>query len=142
MKSVHFKTENGQEYGQRLVHEFQEDIDNRLKAVLLELGEWTLYCYNKPVVVTCLNRTKEENDKVNGHENSAHLFDPNDPLLNIYPGRAADIRSWAFMKDQIPKIVNHLEKVWGKEFLNVKYHNSGSGDHIHINIKWSYRRKL
>jgi len=108
--------------------DWQDLVDPRLCAVLLALAEWAMRKWNKGIVITCLNRTTLENAKVGGSIYSAHLR-----------GRAADIRSRTFTDEQLRQIVDYLNLVWG-DLLYVKYHNSGSGPHIHINIKYTHRR--
>lgn len=109
--------------------DWQEDIDPRLRSVLLELSEWTMRVFSKGLVITCLNRSIIENNKVGGKSTSAHLR-----------GRAADIRSRSFKPGQLQLILRHLEKVWGHDFLYVSAHNSGHGPHIHINIRYAHNR--
>lgn len=125
---VLFKRDNGLEYSKQLETEFGGQIDGRLKAVIYEIG---YFCYEKwgiKPVITCLNRTKEENKKVGGVKWSAHLY-----------GRAVDLRTRTMTKQQIDELQKHLESVWGS-FLYVKYHDAGSGNHLHINIRYAYRR--
>ena len=110
--------------------EFQHQIDGRLKGILLELDDWAYDMYRIPTVITCLNRSKEENERLGGVPWSAHLF-----------GRGADIRSHHYTEKMIQSIVRHLEETWG-DMIFIKYHDSGSGDHIHINIKYAYRKEV
>lgn len=126
---VFFKTENGQHYHDRLSNEFHHKIDLRLKAILMEAGDWSNRVLTKKLIVTCLNRTKEENDKVGGRPTSAH-----------FEGRAADLRTSHLGQPEIDKLIGHLNKVWGLEFLHTKYHDDGTGFHLHININFPFKR--
>ena len=126
MSTVLFKKEESD----RLVNEFRFKIDLRLQAVLYELATWTARTLSKSVVVTCLLRTPEENEAVNGRPNSSHL-----------DGRAADIRTYLFAKPEIDLIIKHLDEVWGSEFLHTKFHDPGSGFHLHMNINFPFKRK-
>lgn len=126
---LHFKQENGKDYLHRLIKEFHHEIDPRLSAILLGLDNWTRVQLGKELTITCLNRTKEENKKVGGVAWSAHL-----------DGRAADIRTWNLTDEDIGRIKRYLSESWGTDFLFFKYHDSGSGKHIHLNINYKHRR--
>ncbi len=113
---------------ERLRVEYNEKIDRRLRAILMDLGEHiAVTMQSDPITLTCLNRTVKENDLLNGYRLSAHLC-----------GRAADIRVWNYSDPTIEKIRIYLEQTWGPLFLFFKHHNSGSGDHIHLNIRWKF----
>lgn len=124
------KTESGQEYHDELKNQFSFWIDPRLRAVLTEADGWSRRTTRKGLLITCLNRTEEENQAVGGRKRSAHCY-----------SRAADIRSWLFSTIEIKRLILHLQEVWGKEFLHVIHHDSGRGDHIHININRPFHRK-
>lgn len=129
MYQVLLKKDNGREYQKRLEYEYYNQIDGRLRAVYLELNDWMFRELGLRLIITCLNRTKEENKKVNGSEWSAHLF-----------GRALDGRTRGFSDKEVKKIIEHLSLVWGN-FLYVKHHNAGTGMHLHVNITYQYNRK-
>jgi uncharacterized protein YcbK (DUF882 family) len=127
MATVLFKKEEVD----RLTNEFRFKIDLRLQAVLFELATWMGRTLSKGVIVTCLLRTPEENAAVNGRPYSSHL-----------DGRAADIRTYLLSHPEIDKVIAHLNSVWGIEFLHTKYHDSGAGMHLHININFPFKREL
>ena len=108
--------------------DWQYYVDPRMCAVVLLLAAWTMCQWSIGIVITCLNRTVDENRRLGGYEFSAHLS-----------GRGVDIRSRTFTVTQITQIIEYLETTWG-DFIYVKYHNSGSGHHIHINIRYGYKR--
>ena len=110
-----------------ILQAFDYIIDPRLKALLHELSKWVYNnCEGKSLTITCLNRTVEENERVNGYKYSAHLI-----------GRAVDIRSRYFTDDEIKRLIEHLKYSWG-DMVFVKYHDVGFGNHIHINITRKY----
>lgn len=113
----------------RIMNEFSTGIDPRLQAFLLWLTFWIDHNLNKGLTITCLNRTVEENKQVNGSKYSAHLV-----------GRAADLRTWFFTKDDIAKIIEAVNEYWG-DFIYVLYHDAGSGNHLHVNISYKYHKK-
>ena len=129
---IHHKGESGPEYETRLHTEFEDKIDPRLRGVLFDLTLWTWRKFKVQLVLTQLNRTKEENDNLGGYEFSAHLY-----------GRGADVRTHDFTEDQIAQIVEYLNKTWNtkrqEKFLHIKYHSARTGPHLHINIRWLYR---
>lgn len=112
----------------RLGNELQNVVDFRVKALLEDLAWFVRNTMQKDVVITCLIRTAEENKAVNGVPNSAHLS-----------GRAADIRSTIYTEEEIGVINAYLTKIWGP-LVYFKWHNSGSGMHIHININKAYAK--
>ena len=127
---VQYKSEYGQNYHDRLENQFLHRIDPRLRGVLWELDDWSVRTTGKNITITCLNRTEEENERVGGKKRSAHRC-----------GRAADIRSYLFSEIEIERLVAYLYEVWGPEFLHIVHHDSGHGDHIHININRPFHRK-
>ncbi len=128
---IKFKGEEGIEYKARLEVEFYRIIDKRLKALLLDLADEVERKFKKNIILTCLNRTLEENQKYNGSPFSSHL-----------DGRGADIRIWHFDKKHLDFITNYLYTNWSEDFVYVKVHDAGSGSHIHVNIKYKHRKEL
>jgi len=124
-----YKTENGLEYKARLEVEFTRTIDKRLKAILLDLADEVQRKFKKDIILTCLNRTAKENLIVNGSPFSAHLS-----------GRGADVRTWHFSKKELDFISNYLYTTWTDDFIFIKVHDAGSGNHIHINIRYKHRK--
>ena len=102
-------------------------IDFRLRAVLLDLHAYTMREFNLPVVVTCLSRTKEENEAIGGYEFSAHL-----------DGRGGDIRVKYRPATVVKAMEDYLREKWG-DFLYVVVHDTGSGNHLHLNIRYRYK---
>lgn len=125
---IQFKTENGAEYQARLETEFTNDIDSRLRAILLDLNFYTERMFGKSLIITCLNRTVAENERVGGNPNSAHL-----------DRRAVDLRSRDFSEIVLDFIVKYLYDTWRKDFIYVLVHGQGFNKHIHINIRYKFR---
>lgn len=139
---VGFKTE-------RIMREYHQGIDQRLAAYLDRLDRYTLLRWNKSVMVTCLNRTPEENRAVGGVPFSSHIpILPNgerpktEAEMARALGRGADIRTkdpvtgrWYFTPEQQEEIKNTLLEWLGPVFVFVKI----EADHIHININYRER---
>jgi len=123
------KEENGLEYEARLEVELHRRVDKRLRSILLDLAYEVERKYKKDIIITCLERTEKENQEVNGSPFSSHM-----------DGRGADLRSFIFSIKQLDYIENYLYNTWGKSFVYVKVHDSGSGQHIHLNIRYEYRK--
>ena len=122
------KKEYGKEYQDRLSFEFAGQVDRRLVAVYYEADDWCYRTFGKRVIITCINRTQEENRKVNGSQWSGHLF-----------GRAMDWRTFHLTADEIKGLQSHLAGVWGS-LIYVLYHDAGHGSHLHVGIPYNYRR--
>ena len=127
ISTVLFKKEEAD----RLTNEFRFKIDLRLQAVLFEESLWLKRTFGKDAIVTCLMRTIDENKAVNGRPFSSHL-----------DGRAADRRTFHLSQPEIDKWILHLNQVWGELFLHTKYHDSGSGLHLHSNINMGFKRSI
>lgn len=124
---IEFKPQESQQL--RLKKEFRAEITGMLRAVLLDLAFFTWSSFHIKLLITCLIRTKAENKKINGRPYSAHIR-----------GDAGDSRSWIFTKDQIAIIEKYLKHTWG-DIVHFKYHDAGSGAHMHINVNWPYHKK-
>jgi hypothetical protein len=122
-----FKTEAGEIARVRLQTEFQTGIDPLLQAALIDLADWVKETFGKPVVVTCLIRTENENAAIGGQPNSAHI-----------PGKDG-IRSVLYLPEQIVTIQRYLNHRWGG-VLHVLYHTAGTGPHIHMNVNIGFAR--
>lgn len=111
-------------------HDYMVDqfvkTDPKLQAILFEADHWMRCKYNLPITVTCLIRSVEENKQVGGSPVSAHLS-----------GRAADLRSRNYSKEQTLKLVEHISYVWG-EMVYCIHHSHGTGPHIHLNVRIAY----
>jgi len=125
-----FKKESGKEYQDKLNLEFTDQMDRRLASVYYEADDWCYRTFGKRVIITCINRTKEENKQGNGSEWSGHLF-----------GRAMDWRTFHLSDNEVAELQVHLRLVWGV-FIYTQYHDSGTGKHLHVGIPYKYRRSV
>lgn len=118
----------------RTMREFREEIDPKLRAVLLELDHFTVQQFGINLTIVSLIRTLEEQMKLNpDRPNSSHVIDVE---LRFY-GRAGDIRSHIFTVWQSEAVARHIKDTWG-DIVHFKHHDSGSGDHFHININRAF----
>ena len=123
MIGLDFKTE-------RIADEFYERLDPRLRSIIMEQARWQWVKFNRALVITCVGRTVEENEAVGGRYNSAHLIRSDAPYV-----RAADVRSRNLDPEMQVKWAKRVSGVWRiRGLLHVVHHNSGSGDHFHMNI--------
>lgn len=102
----------------RLEREFQDAIDPRLRAVLLDVIYQGRRRFGYQVVITSLYRTPDENKRVGGSPTSSHL-----------EGRGGDIRNRDMSSTCRDFVGKYLKSVWG-DLVHVK----DEDDHIHINI--------
>lgn len=121
MSDLSFKTERiGLEYKSR-------HLNPHLRAVLLELADFLRRQHDIRLVVTCLWRSEEENRMVGGAPKSSHLT-----------WRAADVRTYDWPAPVKQIAVQHLTKLWPRDMLFVKVHDSGTGEHMHLNINYGW----
>lgn len=93
-----------------------ELIDQRLRAILLELDWYTQRWFNKEIVITSLLRDK-----------GIHKY-----------GRGGDVRSSMFKYDEKIRILTHLNTyiydIARPQYRTVLLHNVGLGTHFHIQV--------
>jgi len=134
---VQFKTENGQEYYERLFREFSNKLDPRGRAIAMEQGRWMLDEYGVAMTITCIGRTPAENTAAGGKDYSTHLDIPEREW----------IYGWDFRSRELPvaarrKVCSRMTGVWNNKqryFIHVIHHDSGAGKHFHANINRAYR---
>jgi hypothetical protein len=107
-------------------------VDLRLLGPFTALA-WRFYLVQqKPLWITCIGRTPEENVRDKGHENSGHLLKPDAPVRAIdlrinprddYPGLTPEEQAW-------------LIKHWKEDFRRGQYWSLyvHRGDHIHCQV--------
>lgn len=109
--------------------DFNYAIDPRLAAMLMLLAFWVWREFGKAIWITCLNRDDATNAAVDGKPKSSHKS-----------GRAADLRSSNFLPVEIEKIIDYVRSTWGSKFVHIIHHDSGRGEHIHMNINYPFTR--
>lgn len=114
----------------RLQKELNEEIDPRLRALLRDLAGYAQRIFDKDIIITCLNRTEQENVSVGGIPKSAHL-----------DNRAADLRVFNLTAQEQAEIVHYIKTVWGEKMVHVLLSNHGTAKHIHVNINFAERRE-
>ena len=108
--------------------EFMDDhFDERLGLILCDLDDYARHQFGHGITITDIWR--------------------NSPESTHYEWRAADIRTTSgpggcerFTSEQADYLAAFLKHRWGS-LVDVKRHDDGGGDHIHININWKYTMK-
>ena len=123
--NIFFKTK-------RIQEEFETRMDPRTRIVNEDIADFVYREFNKPWTITCIMRTPAENAAVEGKEKTAHYVD-----ISGYV-RADDCRSRNFTKKEKREIIEHVNSVWNRfvEYVHIVHHNSGHGEHFHININY------
>ena len=118
----------------RLMREFEQlgTKNPELQVLLLELDQHLEKTYGNGVILTMIYRTEAEQDYLYRNNKryrkkkfrSPHQF-----------WHAADLRTWAFSKEEIAEIVDWLNEKYnatnGKAWT-AKAHDIGSGFHFHV----------
>lgn len=111
-------------------------VDPRIRAILLDAA-WFLGERGYSLVVTCLLRTREEQQEIFSRamelgrkepERSPHEF-----------GRAADIRTQGIPGEVIAELVAYLNRKYPYDTPKMKCairHDVGGGDHVHVQVGW------
>jgi len=124
---IEFKTHN-------LKLEFL-NIDNRLQAVLYALAGFVNFSYGKPIIITELMRTQEQQDMYY-KENPAYKENPWQSVHQY--GRGADISLKYLLPDEIKGIMDFLNHfVYSAEKFTGLIHDIGLGNHLHVQVNYS-----
>jgi hypothetical protein len=127
---LQFKGAVGSDAELRLKQEFRTQVTGMLRAVLLDAACFAWIRWHVKLLVTCLIRTEAENKATNGNPKSAH-----------FRGDAGDLRSHNLTAPQIEELEEYLRHTWGP-IVHFRYHDAGTGPHIHINVNYPYHRKV
>jgi len=106
------------------------DLDPRLRAILLAVADHVQRNYDKPLVITSIWRSHEEQISIYGvgtTKRSPHQF-----------WRAIDIRTWIYEHDEVMGIIAFLNKWWPRQDGKplALYHDVGRGAHLHIQVPY------
>ena len=130
MEHIQFKTDKEREQWDRL--------DPRVRGLLLAVGAWQFAKFGIDLVVTCIIRDTDENARVGGRPQSAHVLTPG----QIW-ARAVDIRNTNLDTDQRRARRDFILTHWNWKvmppMIHVIDHDSGAGDHTHINLNLAYK---
>ena len=117
----------------RLRKEFHDDrLDIRLRGFLLDLSLWQATspavpeCDRRYLFLTCINRTKEENKAVGGHQYSGHM-----------DWRCVDFRANDLLPGTIGIILDRTAKRW--PLIHLICHGKGPNRHFHAGILYADR---
>lgn len=136
--------ENEQE---RLEREFHEELDPRLRAMILEIERFMWREFGKDTIITHICRTQKEQDSFYQDKIEAGQFRIGNDGIKHYnrasvhqvkPSRGTDIRSWIYDDDEIRALDEYIEKwfPYGKGRDSLIHHNIGLGSHIHLQVPW------
>ena len=114
----------------QLQREFNERLDPKARAFYLEIEDYVYSKYAVRLVITCIERTVTENEKVGGVKLSAHVKRPG------YYVRALDVRAKDLSTQIITDIISHAKRVWG-DMVHILAHG-GTAYHIHMNVNLGY----
>ncbi len=124
-----FKSELGPKYKRKLKGQFWTGLDIRLLLVVCALAQLYRDVLQLPLVVTCVNRTVRENKQAGGKVYSAHLFKC-----------AVDIRVNNLSQAQIDIITDWLSDNLDSEVFYWVIHGTGNNKHLHINVRYGFRK--
>ncbi len=126
LHNINFDAIFGTDKYRQFLADWNGGIDPRLKAIIIELTDYTMIEYSHGLTITSLNRSFVP---IGSNPKSAH-----------FEGRAADIRSRTFTAEQSAVIVKRARVIWGSKFLHIIHHDSGNGEHFHLNINYPFKR--
>lgn len=103
-----------------LRNEFRNRTDHIIRAVSWDLSFWLYVNYHVTLLITCLCRGEEYNNREGGSPTSRHLE---------IPTKAVDYRIKDWPKEAIPLAVQYLENAWGDLVWVLREKN-----HIHLQL--------
>jgi len=107
--------------------------DERIVLIICYTADWVWGEYGIEWMITGVARTPGEAAEL-GSPNSSHIWIPGKRLC-----RAIDSRTHHFDKPQLSRIMRFMRHSWGPpEYLHLIYHDSGHGDHLHVNINYPF----
>jgi len=129
IKPIEFKNDS-----QRLKKEFLDlvKLNLPLRSILEDLNIFVNLEFDKNLVITMINRTQEEQDRIykdNAKYKKKKFKSPHQFL------HATDIRSRTFTSEEVTKIENYLNTKWNSSNYyrwTAKNHTVGLGLHFHI----------
>ena len=125
MPSIEYKT-------RRIEHEFEElsDKNRGLHDVVVAASTFTGYEFGKPIVLTQIFRTQEEQDSLYKHipesqrKKSPHQF-----------WQAVDLRSWIYSEAEIERLLKFLNcftTAGGQRKVAIYHEIPGNVKHFHV----------
>ena len=112
-------------------------VDPRLKGLVITVAIWQYIGWGIPFTITGIIRTPDENEAVGGIIKSAHVMQPG----QIW-ARAVDCRNQNLSDEQQCARRKFINEHWNvktmPEMFHVIDHDSGAGDHTHINLNYGY----
>lgn len=132
MNHIGFKEENGPDYQKRLEDEFWNHLDPRMCGMAHDLGFGLYRKAEKQLILTCIGRTKEENDAVGGSEYSAHLF--RNACCHAWDARVHHLTG-----EEVDWCVRRIKNRWDPKVYYVVVHGKGPNRHLHTNVRYNHR---
>jgi len=122
---IQFDADESRAHELRLSREFFTKSNPVMRAIIMENA---LYWFNRAsyaTVVTCTNRTAEENNAVGGYKYSGHLT-----------GHSYDLRTRDMNDDFRNQYMGRLDIHFSPCGLYVLYHH----DHLHVGIRRAFQK--
>lgn len=114
---------------ERLEREFNYDVDPVLRGVAIDANIYMMNKYGIAMVITCIERSVQENVEVGGVPNSSHITE-----VGFYC-RAIDFRTIDLLtRAQVDDFIAYIKHVHGQR-IHVIFHKN----HIHMNVNKRYR---
>jgi len=114
-------------------------LDNEnpgLKAIILDVANYTLDTFGKSITITMIFRTDEEQDSIYASKSRGDRSYDDNPWKSPHQfAHSVDLRSMTFSGEEITRIENYINaKYNGSNYYKwtVKNHNVGLGDHFHF----------
>jgi len=125
---IHFKTNRQSE-------EFPL-VSPHLRGLVLDVAFYVGRKYGKPILITDLLRTQEEQDAIYG-SNPEYWKKPWRSVHEF--GRGCDIRSRDFMAAQTAELLRYIASAWPydperPEMHTAIIHSAGNGMHLHLQV--------
>lgn len=119
MENIKFDQDEDEAHAMQLEEELRGWVSPLLLAVMLGYAFAVYKRFGYKPTITCVNRSKEQNEAVDGYKFSGHLT-----------GYALDLRDRDMSQIILNWTLAWFNRYWNKRFIYVIHHNH----HIHVGV--------
>lgn len=112
-------------------------VDPRLKGVIIVVAIWQYIGWGIALTITGIIRSADENATVGGLIKSAHIMRPGQIWARAIDARNSDL-TYEQREARRKFMLDHWNYKTMPTMFHVIDHDSGAGDHTHLNLNYQY----